>query len=158
VDDDLVLTAHARSLNIRDEDTREIHTLEFGLAFPAGNAAARRRDGNTGDGQPPRTHEPGSLSVRANVVHTPNLALVPGEVLVEYRRAHPFEAVDSTFEQSEERLYYAPCAGCGLASNDPRCQCSKRLRTPAEHARELYSWGASSHPGTSGLGGRRSQR
>jgi hypothetical protein len=143
VDDDLVLTAHARSLNIKDEDKREVHSLEFGLAFSVGHSAAKRGDKDTHDGQPPKTHEPGSLSVRANIAEKQDLALVPGELLASYSRTHPYEPRSATQEQTEEGGYYAPCAGCGLASNDPRCQCSKRLRTPASLAQELYGWGRS---------------
>ena len=36
INDDLILQVHARSLNAKDEDRREIHNLEFGLAFPTG--------------------------------------------------------------------------------------------------------------------------
>jgi molecular chaperone DnaK len=141
VDDDLVLTAHARSLNIKDEDKREVHSLEFGLAFPVGHSPLRRGDKEGHDGQPPKAHDRGSLSVRANVADKQDLTLVPGELLGEYARANRYESVYPTPEQSEEGLYYAPCAGCGLASNDPRCQCSKRLRTPASLAQKLYGWG-----------------
>lgn len=34
INDDLILEAHARSLEVKDEDRREIHDLEFGLSFP----------------------------------------------------------------------------------------------------------------------------
>ena len=34
IDDNLILEAHARSLNVKDEDRRQIHNLEFGLRFP----------------------------------------------------------------------------------------------------------------------------
>ena len=39
LNDDLILMAHARSLNQRDEDRREVHNIEFGLRFPGGQGS-----------------------------------------------------------------------------------------------------------------------
>lgn len=124
INDDLILWAHARSLNAKDKDQREIHNLEFGLAFPAGP----RTDGSRGDSEdlePVREDQapPGSLAIRANVADRDDLGLVPGEYLNEYD-PHYFDVRRSPpEEQVKENLYYKPCAICGRASNDPLCLC-----------------------------------
>jgi hypothetical protein len=150
INDDLILEAHARSLIEKDQDHREVHNLEFGLAFPApqpaddapedfGNANIappeqtppdrqdrnRHRQLETGIAHTEQTQK-GALSLRANVADRRDESLVPGELLYEYNwhyfdaRRHPPEI------QVHERLYYQPCAGCGRASNDPLCKCSSR--------------------------------
>lgn len=48
INDDLILDAHARSLNLKDEDRREIHNLEFGLRFPAEAQATGSSDKEIG--------------------------------------------------------------------------------------------------------------
>ena len=124
INDDLILWAHARSLNAKDKDQRDIHNLEFGLAFPAGP----RTDGSRGDSEdlePVREDQapPGSLAIRANVADRDDLGLVPGEYLNEYD-PHYFDVRRSPpEEQVKENLYYKPCAICGRASNDPLCLC-----------------------------------
>jgi|CXWL01.1.fsa_nt_gi molecular chaperone DnaK (HSP70) len=138
INDDLVLEVHARSLNLKNQDRREVHNLEFGLAFPSARGA-----GELDDQDPPADRKGenphGSLSIRANVADQTNPALVPGEFLYQYnpeyfdRRLYPPE------HQSKEKDYYVPCAGCGLASNDPRCECSKKLKDAGTEASELYA-------------------
>ena len=124
INDDLILWAHARSLNAKDKDQREIHNLEFGLAFPTGP----RTDSSKGDSEdlePVREDQapPGSLAIRANVADRDDLGLVPGEYLNEYD-PHYFDVRRSPpEEQVKENLYYKPCAICGRASNDPLCLC-----------------------------------
>lgn len=124
INDDLILWAHARSLNAKDKDQREIHNLEFGLAFPTGP----RTDSSKGDSEdlePVREDQapPGSLAIRANVADRDDLGLVPGEYLNEYD-PHYFDVRRSPpEEQVRENLYYKPCAICGRASNDPLCLC-----------------------------------
>src|SRR5690349_4647575 len=82
INDDLILEAHARSLNLKDEDRREIHNLEFGLAFPTSSAEG----GEISDGNGCADERPGkgTLSLRANVAGTEDPGLVPGELLYEY--------------------------------------------------------------------------
>ena len=124
INDDVILEAHARSLNKRDEDRCEVHSLEFGLRFPSDYTATD----SGGDSTAPRDSESesrkrGAISVRANVSDRTDASLIPGEFLYKYdphyfdRRNHPPR------EQEHELLYYEPCAGCGRASNDPACQC-----------------------------------
>ena len=124
INDDLILQAHARSLNARDEDQQEIHNLEFGLAFPTGH----QMDGSSGDSEESETMReekalPGSLTIRANVADDDDLSLVPGEYLNEYDPYYFDVRRSPPEEQMNENLYYQPCAICGLASNDPLCLC-----------------------------------
>ena len=124
IDDDLILQAHARSLNARDEDRREIHNLEFGLAFPTDSQTASS-GGNSDKSKsiPGKKAQPGSLTIRANVAASADPRLVPGEFLHEYDPAYFHPGRLPPQEQVDEYLYYRPCAICGRASNDPLCLC-----------------------------------
>jgi molecular chaperone DnaK len=129
ITDDLILEGQARSLNVLDEDRKEVHNLEFGLAFPT----------NSHGDEPAEESEPkqrerielaseGALSVRANVADREDLRLVPGEHLYELNPRYFDSRGNPPEEQVLERLYYEPCVGCGRASNDPLCKCSDILR------------------------------
>jgi molecular chaperone DnaK len=84
ITDDLILEAHARSLNVRDEDQREVHNLEFGLSFPGASAVHEADDDPHGTRGRDDEREPaGGLSVRANVADREDLRLVLGEYLKE---------------------------------------------------------------------------
>ena len=124
VDEDLILSAHARSLNARDQDQREVHNLEFGLALPTPDFTAQTTDtSNAGGSQPTPYRE--ALAIRVNVSNERDPSLVPGELLYQYD-PHYFSVLRHPPEvQVEERLYYEPCAGCGRASNDPLCTCPR---------------------------------
>ena len=124
LDDDLILQVHARSLNAKDEDQREIHNLEFGLAFPSDH----KRSGSNGDSEESKKtgegeREPGTLAIRANVADRVDLSLVPGEYLYQYNPYYFDVRRSPPEEQVHENLYYQACAGCGRASNDPLCLC-----------------------------------
>lgn len=127
ITDDLVLEAHARSLNAKDQDKREVHNLEFGLAFPdSGGGDTSGDDVDAGRRADIDGHETGGLSVRANVADREDLGLVPGEYLYEVH-PHYFDARGNPPEvQVHEKLYYTPCAICGRSSNDPLCSCGNR--------------------------------
>ncbi len=92
INDDLILEVHARSLNLKDDDRREIHNLEFGLRFPADTKATKPNEDPKEAEQLPsvqikrETPLPtlGTLSVRANVADRVSPLLVPGEFLYEY--------------------------------------------------------------------------
>ncbi|MBI4692736.1 MAG: Hsp70 family protein [Gammaproteobacteria bacterium] len=138
INDDLILEAHARSLNLKDQDRREIHNLEFGLAFPNSSAAGGNEidDGHSPIGEP---RERGGLSLRANVADLNDQSLVPGELLYQYD-PHYFDVRREPPEhQVQEMLYYEPCSICRRASNDPLCRCTSLLTevapTPAEQPR-----------------------
>jgi hypothetical protein len=124
INDDLILAAHARSLNARGEDRCEIHNLEFGLAFPVGRQGdASEPDSEAPEGGEPDAAPPGALSVRANVASRVDPRLVPGEYLYSYDPWYFDERRRPPDYQVFERLYYEPCALCGRASNDPACRC-----------------------------------
>lgn len=128
INDDLILDAHARSLNLKDEDRREIHNLEFGLRFPAEAQATGSSDKEKEEAPASGGHRPiGALSVRANVADRVDLALVPGEFLYQYDPFYFDVRRNPPERQVLEKLYYQPCSLCGRASNDPACQCSSSL-------------------------------
>lgn len=128
INDDLILDAHARSLNLKDEDRREIHNLEFGLRFPAEAQATGSSDKEKEEAPASGGHRQiGALSVRANVADRVDLALVPGEFLYQYDPFYFDVRRNPPERQVLEKLYYQPCSLCGRASNDPACQCSSSL-------------------------------
>ena len=136
ITDDLILEAHARSLNVKDQDRVEVHNLEFGLAFPsAGGGSGSRDDGPQSEHRHNRGESSrGALSSRANVASREDLRLVPGEYLYQLR-PHYFDSRDNPpKEQVHERLYYEPCLACGRVSNDPLCRCSDGLQNARRSA------------------------
>ena len=121
IDDDLVLGAHARSLNAKDQDRREIHDLEFGLVFPV-DAPTEAREKS----EPilPEQAASGAMTVRANVSNRKDPRLIPGELLCKCRASNFGDTIHHpSIEQDVERLYYEPCAHCQRSSNDPLCRC-----------------------------------
>ena len=127
IDQDLILSAHARSLNAKDQDQREIHNLEFGVVLPTD--APTRASTVPGRMLRERT-EPGTLAVRANVSNQKDPRLIPGELLHECEPHHFGDTIHHpSREQDVERLYYKPCADCRRASNDPLCLCDSVSQT-----------------------------
>lgn len=126
VNDDLILEAHARSLNQKDEDRREIHNLEFGLAFPTSSTGDGDEidDAHLPAGDP---HDRGALSLRANVADRCDPSLVPGEFLYQYNPEYFDPQLNPPKYQDLEKLYYQPCSICRRASNDPLCKCASFL-------------------------------
>ena len=78
IDEDLILSAYARSLNAQDQDQREIHDLEFGLALPTAAAAT---DAGDPEHESPESTTRGALTIRSNVSSTDDKYFVPGELL-----------------------------------------------------------------------------
>ena len=64
ITDDLILEAHARSLNVRDQDRREVHNLEFGLAFPTSAVDSADDDPEATRGRDEEPKTAGGLSMR----------------------------------------------------------------------------------------------
>ena len=124
IDEDLILRAHARSLNAKDQDQREIHDLEFGLALPV---AAPATDSGDPEHESPGSTTRGVLTIRVNVSRTEDEYFVPGELLYQYEPHYFDPLLHPPDEQVNERLFYEPCAGCGRASNDPLCCCGTDL-------------------------------
>jgi molecular chaperone DnaK len=125
VDENLVLTATAWSLNQKSRVVEEVHDLEFALATPGAksswlNSSIQVQDKDDGA----VNNEPGDLIMRSNIAAREDERLVPGEVLYRYNPSY-FRVEQSPPQiQVEERLYYEPCVLCGLSSNDPHCQCA----------------------------------
>ena len=128
IDENLMLTATAWSLNQKGRAVAEVHDLEFALATPGAhnswlNASLLGTDGDDS------LHEPGDLSMRSNIEATEEVSLVPGEILYRYNPFYFRVEQNPPQIQVEERLYYEPCTVCRRASNDPLCQCGSLLAT-----------------------------
>lgn len=126
VDENLVLTATAWSLNQKGRASAEVHDLEFALATPGARNTWLDSGLMDADGEA-SPHEPGNLAMRSNIAARKDDSLVPGEVM---HRLNPYyfrTERDPPQIQVEERLYYAPCSGCGRGSNDPLCRCAALL-------------------------------
>lgn len=126
VDENLVLTATAWSLNQKGRAVAEVHDLEFALATPGAKSSWLNSDllGNDSDSA---GHEPGDLSMRSNIAAREDNSLVPGEVLYRFSPSYFRVERNPPQIQVEERLYYEPCSLCGRASNDPHCRCASAL-------------------------------
>lgn len=136
IDENLILTATAWSLNQKGKAVAEVHDLEFALATPGARSSWLNASllGDDGEVSP---HEPGDLSMRSNIAAREDDRLVPGEVLY---RCNPFYfrvEQNPPKIQVEERLYYEPCAVCKRASNDPQCRCASRLAKPQRSSGSL---------------------
>ena len=127
VDQDLILTIAARSLNHKGHAEAKFYDIEFALAFPgAGNKwlSSKAYDSRSSETE---TREKGSLTLRSNVAATEDLSLVPGEVLYRFNQFYFRRDQSPPQIQVLEKLYYDPCAICGLRSNDPKCKCGSLL-------------------------------
>ena len=81
INEDLVLTVTAWSLNQKGREEAEVHDLEFALATPGAKSGWLRAgllEGENGEGT---TNEPGDLVMRSNLASQEDLSLVPGEVM-----------------------------------------------------------------------------
>ena len=126
IDDDLILEAHARSLNAKDQDQLEIHDLEFGVVLPTDAPTKAPRKAQTKLAERAAS---GALIVRANVSNRADPRLVPGKLLYSCEPHHFGDTIHHpSREQDVERLYYEACSDCGRASNDPLCQCDSTSR------------------------------
>jgi molecular chaperone DnaK len=129
INDDLILTATARSLMAKDIDSAVIHDLEFGLPLPSSEDADEEPEDNEDpeDGDSVVSKAEAGLSVRANLADGVRQDLVPGEVLHVHNREmfEPHGILGrATQDQKEEYTYYQPCAVCKRDSNDPACRCA----------------------------------
>lgn len=131
IDENLILTATAWSLNHKGQATAEVHDLEFALATPG--ARNKWRSSNLlGDGGQLAPGEQGDLLMRSNIAHREDNFLVPGEVLYRYNPFYFRVEQKPPQIQVEERLYYEPCALCKRASNDPLCRCATSPNSPGQ--------------------------
>lgn len=125
IDENLVLSSTAWSLNQKGRAIAEVHDLEFALATPGARNSWLKSSLMGEDGES-CTHERGDLVMRSNVASRQDDLLVPGEVMARhdpsYFWTHTGKAPPQI--QVEERLYYAPCSICKRSSNDPQCRCA----------------------------------
>lgn len=126
INENLVLTATAWSLNQKGHATAEVHDLEFALATPGAgrgwlNAKLLGEDGEA------VSHVSGELSMRSNIAAREDDSLIPGEVLYRHNPFYFRVEQNPPKIQDEERLYYEPCSICRRASNDPQCHCASLL-------------------------------
>jgi molecular chaperone DnaK len=133
INEDLVLTATAWSLNQKGRVEAEVHDLEFALATPGAKSGWLRAgllEGEAGEGT---SNEAGELVMRSNIAAREDESLVPGELM--YRiNPYYFRVEQSPPQvQVEEHLYYQPCAYCRRPSNDPQCRCAS---SPASRQQE----------------------
>jgi actin-like ATPase involved in cell morphogenesis len=124
VNEDLVLTAVAWSLNQKGREEAEVHDLEFALATPGSKSGWLRAGLMGADAGEGTVNEPGDLVMRSNITAREDDSLVPGELM--YRLNPYYFRVEQNPPQIQvdERLYYEPCAVCRRASNDPACRCA----------------------------------
>jgi molecular chaperone DnaK len=124
VDEDLILTVSAWSLNQKGRAEAKYYDLEFALSTP-GSQSGWLSPGTFEEAKSDDDiHERGSLTLRSNIAASEDLALVPGEVLYRVNRFYFRTERNPPAIQVQENLYYAPCALCGCRANDPRCRCA----------------------------------
>ncbi|MGZ0080049.1 Hsp70 family protein [Methylomonas sp. YC3] len=127
IDENLILTAKARSLTKKYLATTEVHDLEFGLYFPTDYTKQGVLDDINYESKL-KNHKQGSLIFRSNIVASNKHKIaIPGELLYQIEPHYFDYRLDPPSIQVEEKLYYQPCAICHRASNDPLCNCSSKL-------------------------------
>ncbi len=138
IDENLILTATAWSLNQKGQAVAEVHDLEFALATPGARNSWLNASllGDDGEVSP---HERGDLSMRSNIAAREDDRLVPGEVLYRHNPFYFRVEQNPPQIQVEERLYYEPCAICKRASNDPQCRCASLLSKPQRSSGGLFA-------------------
>jgi len=131
VDQDLILTVSAWSLNQKGRAEAKYYDLDFALAFPgAGNnwISPETYDFSSPESESESgTRERGSLTMRSNIAINEDLSLVPGEVLYRFDKFYFRTDQNPPQIQVEEKLYYEPCAICSRRSNDPLCKCGSLI-------------------------------
>ena len=122
VDDNLILSATARSSQRGDRSEASYFDLEFGIKLPGSESLGGFEIADT-DAAPPA----GGLVALANVASTTDQSLVPGDVLYKHNpgafRRLP-GSKQATADQLTEHLYYQPCAVCKRPWGDPACRCA----------------------------------
>ena len=124
IDDNLVLVAKARSLNMRGLAVSEVHDLEFALFFPTGGQGWKQSTALPESTEEGAKHETGDLVMRSNIAAQVNSFMVPGEVLYRFDPLYFDMRKNPPQLQIDEKLYYEPCVYCQRASNDPLCKCA----------------------------------
>jgi len=103
IDEDLIVSAKARSDGAGHERIMEIHDLEFGLALSDSKHYSQKRVGIT------LVATPGDIRIKSNVTdEDDSLKLVPGEIV---RECFPLYQSETEL-QTDEKAYYLPCCQC----------------------------------------------
>lgn len=146
IDHDLVANVKASSTLVGDEQSTEIHDLEFGISTPSAAAEdgnAHDTDQNSGSGirgalrELPGTRAGGEIRLRPNVTSDSDAwQLVPGDIVTNYRPNH-FDKRNSEVpaKQRDEQTYYARCSICHRTIMEiklqgcpnPRCSAAEPL-------------------------------
>ena len=130
ITDDLILQVDARSTDRGTRSAAEVHSLEFGLAFPVDDGGEPRIPADVVAGST-QAHERGAVTFRANVAATNDgWRLVPGEFAYEVTK-NDYNRIELTEIQRREHLYYQLCAKCHRRSSDPACTCDRGARSPS---------------------------
>lgn len=124
VNEDLILTAVAWSLNQKGRVEAEIHDLEFALATPGTKSAWIRVGVFDDDTTGGASSDAGGLAMRSNLAVQEDDSLVPGEVMYATNPHYFRRERNPSQVQVDEHLYYEPCSYCRRPSNDPLCQCA----------------------------------
>lgn len=128
IDENLIIKLHAISSHIEDENSIEIHNLEFGILLPS----TQRHNDNKYTEKKITTHPEehkfkDSIRLKSNIIldkDRGNDFFIPGDLLYLY---HP-EYFDVRWNlpqiQRDEYLYFnSKCIICGRKINDPLCTC-----------------------------------
>lgn len=127
VDQDLILTVSAWSLNQQGHAESKFYDLEFALAFPGSGSKWISSAPFDSSSSEKESHQRGNLTMRSNIASTEDLSLVPGEVLYRFNPFYFQTQRNPPQIQVEEKLYYEPCAICRRRSNDPLCKCGSLM-------------------------------
>lgn len=133
IDENLILHAHARSLNKKGYANSEVHNLEFALTLPDSTRGPISEDELVDLPDSATRNETGSIVMRSNISKVAHDSMVPGELLYMINPGYFDQRNNPPYIQDLERLYYVPCSLCGRASNDPLCRCATALREAASN-------------------------
>ncbi len=152
IDENLILHAHARSLNGKDEDKCEIHNLEFCLRLRSTDEGADEDDeGESAEDEGHgRSTTIGALTVRANVTNVKDRKKIPGEYLYQIEPGYFDTRCRPPEDQNREKLYYQPCS----VSDIPSLFCRQMTPKSSRYTRCSTSmWANSSTSGRSRCAG-----
>lgn len=124
VNEDLVLTAQAWSLNQNDRVSYEIHDLEFALTTPGAKGGWMKSKVLDEKASAGGQADKGDLAMRSNLSFREDQSLVPGEVMAQFDGTYFWDWKQPPKVQVEERLFYVPCSVCRRRTNDPLCRCA----------------------------------
>lgn len=132
IDDNLILHAIARALNVRSMGEEEVHNLEFALQLPFVLLDTGSEGSRAQSTMQPLNPGCGNLVMRSNIARRAEERFVPGELLYSYDPGYFDCRRNPPDVQVHEKLYYEPCVSCKRASNDPLCRCDKGAATPVQ--------------------------